>query len=167
MSDITLDINEEWTPIGYYPMSSTSPLNDENKPFKGTFDGNGYTINGVYINTTDKVQGLFGLVIKGKIKNLILGEECGITGGVSTGGIAGYLYESIVKNTYNKADINGEYGKTLIGGICGQAYNSTISNSYNIEKVNSTGFQTGGITGGLYENSTISYYGFNAVIGNT
>lgn len=155
MNDITLDINEEWTPIGYYTMSSTSPFNDENKPFKGTFDGNGYAINGVYINTTNKVQGLFGLVMNGKIKNLTVGEECNITGGISTGGIAGYLYESAVINVCNMANITVEDAKQLIGGICGQSYNSTISNSYNSGEINGTGIYVGGITGNLYHNSII------------
>ena len=38
-----------WTPIG------TSA-----KPFAGTFDGKGYTISGLYLNTTDDIAGMFG-----------------------------------------------------------------------------------------------------------
>ena len=66
-NDISLDINEEWKPIGLYPMESSSPDDETNKPFKGIFDGNRHEINGIYINTNNKVQGLFGLVNNGKI----------------------------------------------------------------------------------------------------
>ncbi|MBR2290675.1 MAG: hypothetical protein IJ867_08970 [Clostridia bacterium] len=70
IDNITLNINEEWEAIGTYPMTSTSPTNTElNKPFSGIFDGNGFEINGMYINTTDKVKGLFGLVIGGQFRN--------------------------------------------------------------------------------------------------
>ena len=97
-NDITLDINEQWKPIGLYPMDSSSPTGESNNPFSGIFDGHNYEINGIYINTTDKVQGLFGLIIGGTIKNLGIGENNNITGGISTGGIAGYLFSERSNN---------------------------------------------------------------------
>ena len=58
---------ENWIPIGYYPMSNSSPADETNKSFKGIFDGCGYEVDNFTINTTDKVQGLFGLVNNAKI----------------------------------------------------------------------------------------------------
>ena len=58
-----------------YLNDSSTPDNENNKPFSGTFDGCGYEINGIYINTTDKVQGLFGLLDDGKTLNLGIGKD--------------------------------------------------------------------------------------------
>ena len=44
-NDISLDINEEWTPIGIYLNDVTTPDDERNKPFKGIFDGGNYEIN--------------------------------------------------------------------------------------------------------------------------
>ena len=90
-NNITLDIGEEWEPIGLYPAENTSPEDETNKPFSGTFDGCGYEINGIYINTTDKVQGLFGLVNDGNILNLGIGENCNISGNTGVAGLVGYI----------------------------------------------------------------------------
>ena len=87
-NNINLDNTENWECIGYYPMESTSPDNELNKPFKGIFDGWNYEINGLYINTTDKVKGLFGLVYNGTIKNVGIGNNCSLSGNVSFGAVA-------------------------------------------------------------------------------
>lgn len=49
MKDLDLSSEENWIPIG----------NKEN-PFNGIFDGNGYTIKNMKINTTNGYAGLFG-----------------------------------------------------------------------------------------------------------
>ena len=109
-NDIILDINEYWKPIGIYLNTNTLPDDKTNIPFKGIFDGQGYEINKIFINTDNKVQGLFGLVDTGKIINLSIGENCNITGGNGTAGVVGYLYnESKVFNCNNKGMINGNY----------------------------------------------------------
>ena len=106
---------EEWEPIGLYPMENSSPTDETNKPFKGIFDGKNHEVNGLYINTTDKVQGLFGLVVSGTIKNVGIGKNNNIMGGISTGAIAGYLYNNSKGiNCYNKTDIKiGSYSGGL------------------------------------------------------
>lgn len=80
-NDITLDRNEEWKPIGLYLMENSKPDAQTNKPFKGTFDGCGHKVSGVIINTTDKAQGLFGLINNAIIKNVNLDESCNIISG--------------------------------------------------------------------------------------
>lgn len=147
-NDITLDINEEWEPIGLYLMENSSPADETNKPFKGIFDGRGHEVNGIYINTTDKVQGLFGLVSGGTIKKLGIGENCSITGKISVAAIAGYLYNgSSAINCYNKSNLNvGSYS----GGVLGQlSINCNAVNCYNIGNITSstTSEMIGGIVG--------------------
>ena len=153
-SNITLNINEEWEPIGLYPMENSTPDAETNKPFSGIFDGKGYEVNGMYINTTDKAQGLFGLIIGGKILNLGIGENCNITGGGATGSIAGYLYDnSYVNNCYNKSNITVD---SYSGGLFGQLNIKTkIENCYNLGDINikegDLKVSIGGITGQLIE----------------
>ena len=45
------------------------PIGPEYCPFKGTFEGNGHKITGIYINSEENYQGFFGQN-KGTIKNL-------------------------------------------------------------------------------------------------
>ena len=100
-----LNLNQvEWTAIG-----------TESTPFSGSFDGQGHTISGLYINKTSKLyQGFFGYV-KGEssiIENLIL-ENVNITGSTCTGGIAGY----ITNTTINKCIVSGNITRTWILSI--------------------------------------------------
>jgi len=166
-NNITLDINEEWKPIGLYPMENTSPADESNKPFKGIFDGCGYEINGIYINTTDKVKGLFGLVLGGKISNLGIGENCNITGNLSVGAMAGYLYKgTIAINCYNKSNLTGG---SYSGALFGQAYdNCNIENCYNIGNFTMTSDNIencGGILGNINNCSIRKCYN-EGTIGN-
>ena len=175
-NDITLDSGEEWKPIGELVNNASNPYDNVNtNRFKGIFNGYGYEINGIYINTDDKVQGLFGLLDEGIIKNVGIGEQCKIIGGNATAGIVGYLYNgSKVYNCYNKSDIDGNFS----GGIVGAAnLNTTILNCYN--NGNISGYQnTGGIIGnldaksnvfGCYNNGKIivENYGAGGIAGNT
>ena len=168
-SDITLDINEEWEPIGYYPMENSTPDAETNRPFCGVFDGNGHEVDGIYINTTDKVQGLFGLVNNGKIMNLGIGENCNIKGGLSIGVVAGFLHNgSKATNCYNKSNLNvGAFS----GGVFGQvSRNSIVKNCYNSGNINATSDseRVGGISGNLSSNSSIERsYNIGNINGNS
>ena len=116
-NDITLNSSEEWEPIGYYSQDTESIRkvleNEKNKPFSGTFDGKGHTINNMYINTSNIVQGLFGLVINGEIKSINIAESCSINTGGNSGSVVGYMYNtgkiSGCKNYANLNHVNGGY----------------------------------------------------------
>ena len=56
-------------------------------PFKGTFDGQGYTISGIRINSGNNYQGLFSYIENGTVKNITL-ADASITGYDYVGGIA-------------------------------------------------------------------------------
>lgn len=156
-NDITLNINEEWDPIGLYLNDSSTPDNENNKPFTGTFDGCGYKIDGIYINTTDKAQGLFGLVNNGKILNIGIDKNCNINGnGIATSSIVGVLYNNAkIVNSYNESNLKvGNYSGGIVG-VC--QVNSEIINCYNAGNI-ATNQDTvhkniGGIVGNLHTNS--------------
>lgn len=76
----------EWTPIGKYARRAK-------KPFSGTFDGQGHTISGLYINLSNRsgnlYQGLFGYCSGGIVQNLIVTGSVAVT--VSTGASIQYV----------------------------------------------------------------------------
>jgi len=105
-----------WTPIG-----------DASRPFRGIFDGQGYTISGLSVSGAT-YAGFFGYVgTDGQIKNLnIIGTT--ISGSSYTGGLAGYYASTkSIENCSVQASISGSFG----GGLVGFTNNAlTITNSY-------------------------------------
>ena len=155
-NNITLDINEEWEPIGNRECA-----------FKGAFDGNKFEINGIYINTSERDQGLFGYIDNGSIKNLGIGQNCSIVGGNCTGGIVGTAYNKTkLISCYNKSRIQGN---AISGGIAGQlTYDGLISQCYNIESITVLNNYAGGICGSADNNSTVEKcYNISTITGNS
>ena len=118
----------EYIPIGGYY--------NEEKSFKGSFDGCGHTIKGVNINSSTDDIGLFGLIGNGgEVKNLTL-DNSNITGYRFVGGIVGYNQGGTITNchvtssvavtvTANPPDQNNP---ERLGGIVGNnGSNGTIS----------------------------------------
>jgi hypothetical protein len=114
----------EWKPIG---------------TFGGIFDGKGYVISGVYINSSDDGQGLFRSV-SGTIKNLGVAASY-IKGHDDVGGLAGESW-NIINNSYF---IGSVVGKSCVGGLVGENGN-TISDSYFIGTVTGEN-EVGGLAG--------------------
>jgi hypothetical protein len=125
-----------WTPIG-----------DNNTQFAGIFDGDGHSVSGMYINTTDDYQGLFGS-ISGTVENTRVIDGY-VSGDDYVGGIAG-VNNGTVENCCYSGRVNGI---TRIGGIAGQNY-GTVSNCYNAGVVSSSFSYVGGVVG--YNNATVA-----------
>lgn len=137
------------------------------KAYKGSFDGMGHTIQGIYIkaDTTDYC-GLFTLVEEeGEVKNLGI-KDSRLAGRYYNGFIAGHN-KGIVANCQNEGTIDyshdysggivglnegkisscSNYGNmTAEGGICGMNDGGTIENCTNYGNV-STGYNFAGICG--------------------
>ncbi len=113
MSDTDLDTSSltVWTPIG-----STSST-----PFKGTFDGYGHTVSGLYVKSNTNRVGFFGEIQGAEIKNLRIENSLFIGKGM-VGSIAGYARKSgsVISNCFSSAEIKGMSG-TAFGGIVGQS----------------------------------------------
>lgn len=150
--DITLDSSEEWDPIGYYSPESSTPDDQKNKPFCGSFNGMGHYINGIKIGSKEKVKGFFGLIAEGaSIKNLNIGENNNINGGLAVAGIVGYSYNSKIVNCQNYAKIVAD---TQSGGVVGILSNSILKNSSNLGEVTGN-VQIGGIVGNCLTTSNV------------
>ena len=157
-SDLT-----EWKPIGARWSSYT-----------GTFDGQGYTISGLYFNNpTSSYAGLFGSIgANGKISNVgvldsyfqfseLGGGVCGVnhgtvrdcknTGSVrglaAIGGVCGLNEKGgIIENSFNEGTVSGTGDNVQqVGGVCGYN-NGTIKSCYNTASVSGQN-SVGGVCG--------------------
>ena len=175
----------KWTPIGNSSVA-----------FDGTFDGNGHTVSGMFINTTSSHNGLFGNS-NGTVSNVTV-DNSWVTGGKFTGGIIGNISgTATVANAINRATIVGtgdgiggvvgnytfvccnkigtvknvkNYGMIsalkYVGGVIGSAQDIVISETENHTDVSGTSL-TGGIAGSLGKNSKLSNSrNFGNVTGN-
>lgn len=138
----------QWIPMG------TSAL-----PFSGTFDGDGHSISGLYINDDAKDSvGLFGNVGAGGVVQKVGVENSYIVGKSAVGSIAGVNGGSI-SNVYNTGFVSG---KSAVGGLSGRN-DGSIGDAYENGRVVGTD-SIGGIAG--YSNGTIkSVYNIGAVEG--
>ncbi|MBQ0003916.1 MAG: hypothetical protein KBT21_10335 [Treponema sp.] len=124
------------------------------KPFAGTFDGNGYKISGLYINSADNKQALFSQLGIGTIKNLVVDGI--VTGGQYCAGIAAYFANGsgCVDNCISHVKVKGT---DWVGGITGELRVGEIKNCTNVGQVIATGTNgnAGGIAGYLDPNCSI------------
>ena len=125
-ADIDMDGVTGWTPIG-----------QDQKDYKGHFDGQGHRILKLTTSTGYNNQALFGQAVGGAIiENIIIDASCTIQGNNYTAGILGHVWGDgvIVRNCGNEADINGSGANSA--GIVGCSEKTVyISNCYNIGKI--------------------------------
>ena len=116
-----------------------TPIGSSEKPFAGEFDGNGYKIVGLVVNSAD--SGLFGVVDGGKVKNLII-DKVHTKGTANAGGLAGVIKgSSVISNI-------AVYGTVLSEGtggmLCGTAEGGAV-----IEDIYCAGSVTADTAGGI------------------
>ena len=149
----TWDGGAGWTPIGTEPSR-----------FGGTYNGDGHTIRGLFINRpgTDWL-GLFGFTGQySTVQNLgVIGVN--ITGGQHIGGLAGGVNSgAVVTQCFATGTVTGT---NEIGGLAG-SNSGTTSNSYAIVTVNGSGI-VGGLVGYNAVGNIINSYAAGAVTGST
>lgn len=139
-NDIDLSTVDNWTPIG------------DGYAFGGTFDGNGYTVSNLKINTTNNPTGLFGWTT-GTIKNLGV-ENVNITGASDVGGLIGkaagtvsncYTTGSVIMASYT-TDSGGTAVVSDAGGLVGTNFGKIID-CYSEANVTGDGNIVGGLVG--------------------
>ena len=103
----------------------------EGNIFMGSFDGNGYVISGMTINTQgspNKYLGLFGYVSRGSIKNVVL-EDVSITADSNIryiGSLAGYVSSSLINGCSATGEINVANNGSFYGGLIGRNASSRV-----------------------------------------
>jgi hypothetical protein len=117
LTSLTLDDTEGWTPIGANA--------DTSDRFSGIFNGDGFKITELYINSTSNYMGLFGY-LTGSVKNLGVETAAGGVKGYSyTGAIAGHVAGTIT-GCYSTGSVSGA---SAVGGIAGGVDGGTITNN--------------------------------------
>jgi hypothetical protein len=144
----------EWTPIGYYDDAG-----EVVHSFDGTFDGNGFTISGLYTHSEENNQGLFGLTGYGAdvtFKNIAV--ENGYVFGYSyVGGIVGRSYGGSMTDCYQTGSIIGtSEGNSYAGGLVGYSGDFDIASSHHSGSVVGLGLYVGGLLSKSSINGIIS-----------
>lgn len=147
----------EWTNGKNIPEKSWQPIGlTYATPFKGTFDGCGYTISGVYSLECDNVAGFFGYIGSGsEIKNFTLDNSYIYALNRYAGGICAYNNYAQITNCQNNAKVCSDY--YISGGITGVTIGGCIQKCGNNGSI-SGGKGSGGITGEcIYSNLSECY----------
>lgn len=126
-ADIDLE-NAAWTPIGQTGATQ----------FQGIFDGQGYTIKNLYVDSSTQTganysSGLFGWLNKAIVKNVTI-ENATVTGNHNVAAIAGYLETSgctvsnchVVNATVVGKHANNDACGDKVGVIVGHAGNAGV-----------------------------------------
>ena len=117
-NDITLNDGkaEEWAE--HAPDNRWFSIGTYGYPFEGVFDGQGYTVSGLYHNTCGGM-GMFGEIgSSASISNLKLKNSYVVASGQTVGSIVG-LAAGSMQNIYSDAIVVGHQGN--VGGLAGQA----------------------------------------------
>ena len=160
-ADIDATDTENWndgsgfSPIGIYP--------DE---FSGSFNGQQFTISGLFINRSSSANiGLFGYFQEAEIMNLTL-DSFNIEGEVNVGGLVGFVSSagSEITKIYNVNITNCNIkGTSIVGGMVGEMragsinncqLSGSISGSYNI--IGGLVGQTSTAYGSVIKNSVVT-----------
>ncbi|MDR0791446.1 MAG: putative Ig domain-containing protein [Methanomassiliicoccaceae archaeon] len=159
--NIHLNDASNWTNWGTSAPSNTwASIGTQTNGFSANFDGDGFSVIGVYISNSSSYQGLFGVVSGGSIKNVGV-ENSHIRGGSNTGGLAGYV-NGTVSDSYNTGSVAGTDN---VGGLVGHMQSGTVSNGYNTGAVTGTGSSVGGVVGRVTGSTISNIYTTGAVTG--
>lgn len=163
----TPDIAQGWLPIGF---NNTN----ESLSFNGVFNGNEYTITGIFINRgslsnngffgyvgnnaelnnihlinvditgNDYVGGLAGSVIGASI----ISSSCSgiVKGNLFIGGLIGSSNVSVINNSHSDVSV---IGNIIVAGLIAYAENTVINESYNVGQIcgSSSSQSVGGLVG--------------------
>ncbi len=181
--------------LGVSPWNSGEgwlPIGNSTDKFTGSYDGDHFTISGLYINRpAQNYQGLFGYADNSTLTNMTIFDvdihaynwsssligradnsditECASSGSVhgqggAIGGLIGQMYYSVLTLGSSSSQVYG--GGWSIGGLIGRTDYSSVYKSYSTGDVSGHGI-IGGLIGYILANSSV-YYSFSTgnVMGN-
>ena len=137
LKNVTLTGN--WTTVG-----------TETEPFKGTFDGKGYTITGLIIPTSDnEYMGFIGMLDGGTVKNVKF-ASVSVTGKNDVGTAVGRIING---GTVSGVQVlsGSVSGAKRVGGVVGSIIaDGSALNCTNAATVTGSVYNVGGIVGAAY-----------------
>ena len=146
----------DWTPIG----------GDKSKlAYQGIFEGDGHTVDGLYIHNEKTYQALFGYIANSRISGITVDGE--VSAKQYVAGVVAYMgVKSYVDRCANKANVTGT--STYVGGITGSVSQATteLTNSYNLGDIKGT-TNCAGVAGYNHQNAVIeNLFSLGSVSGN-
>jgi hypothetical protein len=147
----TADIDA--TPTAAWKSGGWLPIGSVTTKFTGSYDGQGYTIDGLYINRTTEYNGFFGYVQGSTISHIILSNANVTSNQYYTGVLSGYINDSEVNSCTTGGNISGS---RFTGGISGYNYSSIFTDCISNTSVTGSDLYTGGIAGYNYYSSSIT-----------
>lgn len=132
--------------------------------FSGTFEGNNYKIDNLYVNKTERYAGLFGYILNGRISNLKITNANVTSTSHDVGTLAGGINNTELNNIYTSGTVSatGRVSSSdsteRVGGIIGVAGRkgvSIVTNCVNEANVTGKYNQVGGIAGYVYKGTVI------------
>jgi Leucine-rich repeat (LRR) protein len=161
-----MEIGKEQSAGRYYVLTNDIHLTEEWGPisdFQGTFDGQGYTINNLYVlkNSNQQYAELFAKATNATIKNL--GVNIGLLGVSSntwyssySGGLIGYSNSGTIINCYaiglifsTSSNTSNDSNFAAAGGLIGYSDGSIIIDCYATGESSSSSEYTNSSAGGL------------------
>ncbi|MCL2135196.1 MAG: hypothetical protein FWH37_06545 [Candidatus Bathyarchaeota archaeon] len=136
--DNDLDLVDEWAPID---------------DFRGTFDGQGHTINNLYVleSSNRKYAGLFGEITYAiTINNVAVNINInGLAATSAVGGLIGFSRTVDVVDSYVTGNIIVSGSSVTVGGLIGLSGDTVINNSYTTGDIVAEASQGRACAGGL------------------
>jgi hypothetical protein len=158
-NDINASETEMWNNgAGFKPIGNYA------SPFSGDFDGQGYSVDGLYINRPDTAGvGLFSHVDSADIKNIGV-TNLDIQGDTFVGGLVGSNdMGANIEKSYSSGNVSGDLE---VGGLVGSNYGSNIEKSYSSGNVSGT-TDVGGLVGhNRYSSYITKSYSVGSVTGD-
>lgn len=124
-----------------------SSIGSTGSPYKGHFDGNGHTINGINLasNTLGTSVGLFGAIENAEIKKLGV-TNANIEGVNNVGVLAGTAISGKIDRCFVTGTVKGK--SICVGGLVGENIGATITDCYaGVAVENGDDYATGGLVG--------------------
>jgi len=161
MKDLNMK-NHIWVPIGYHSLDNISEdgryyVADDTKKFCGKFDGNSFSVSGLYFDNNEdsfgKNIGLFGYIERSQIRNLNIIDSY-LKGNFYIGGICGLGSDYEISNCSVDIMLKGYYD---IGGIVGRSSSGRLTEVSSLSKFIVEGDKgcIGGIIGDSINSNTI------------
>ena len=133
------------------------PIGSSIRNFLGSFDGNSYTVSGLYLKTDDAGIGMFGIaqaastISDFKLKNSYF-ESTLASGLPNLGSVVGQTFGH-VNHIYSNATIVAAAGDTggIIGNLNGSELTHNITNCWYDGQLTANGQRIGGIVGNMVQ----------------
>ena len=139
-------VNSDYRPNAALLTTRTTagfvPIGSAGTPFTGTFDGNGFVIRNLYVQTTAEA-GLFGSIEGATLRNLGVVERLII--GLNAGGIVG-IGDGTITHCYSTGTVRSQGDGSAAGGIIGSS-NGVLILTYCYATGDIRGFRSGGLIG--------------------